>query len=468
MRFYSVSWREGGRPLTIDLAGAAARERGERVGELAQAVKAFGSGARTELGVAPVEGAVLARLSDYLWSDHRFNAARLTRHLSELRAGGNPHRFTLRVGVPAEGGDLVGREHALAEAGRRQRAGESLHLMAPRRYGKTSFLRRLAADLRADGRRVVLLDAENLDSVSAFAVALAAQAMASGAPGLRAIPELVNWPLPDASAAVRIDAKGILLRAVEVNPGAFLEVLLSGLAAEGVVLFIDEFSRFLLTCAARRSELRRGMAAFQRARREAGLTSIVAGSSGLRSFIGSQGMSEEFADFGALTLHPLDEAVAAVLVEELCYGHSRAPSEEVVSAVLERIGAPVPYFLQGLVHHALAEGRAAFDVEAVDRGYRHRLLDVEGNEFFRPFRLKERGYRPDWLAPAAKVLARLARSEAPVLAAELHALVPAEFDALMAALAEDYDIIENEGHFSLRSKVLRERWALRESWLTGG
>lgn len=304
--------------------------------------------------------------------------------------------------------------------------------------------------------------------MSAFAVALAAQALADGASSLRSLPELAGWPLPEASAAVRVDAKASLLRAIEVNPGAFLDVLLSALAANGALLFIDEFSRFLLTCAVRRSDLQRGMAAFQRARQEAGLTSIVAGSSGLRSFIASQGMSAEFADLGPLTLDPLTEEVASVLVEELCYGHSRAPSAAVVAAVLERIGAPVPYFLQGLVHHTLAEGRTAVDVAAVDRAYRRRLLDVEGNEFFRPFRLKERGYRGEWLAPAARVLARLARSDAPASAAELRALVPADFDGLMAALAEDYDIVENEAGFALRSKVLRERWALRESWLTGG
>ncbi len=468
MRFYNVTWRAEGRPLAIDLVGAPSGERGSRVGELAQAIKAFGAGARTELGVAPAEGAVLSRLTDYLWSDQRFNAPPLTRHLSQLRAGGAPHAFTLRVGLPAEGGDLVGREGALSEAGRRLQARESLHLMAPRRYGKTSFLRRLAADLRSAGRRVVMLDAENLDSVSAFAVALAAQALADGASGLRSVPELAGWPLLDASAAVRVDAKATLLRSVERSPGAFLDGLLSSLAADGALLFIDEFSRFLLTCAARRSELQQGMAAFQRARRDAGLTSIVAGSSGLRSFIASQGMNEEFADLGALTLDPLTPEVGAVLVEELCYGHSRAPSAGVVAEVLERIGAPVPYFLQALVHHTLAEGHAALDGAAVGRAYRRRLLDVEGNEFFRPFRLKERGYRPEWLAPAAKVLARLARAEAPVSAAELRALVPSDFHALLAALAEDYDIVENEAGLALRSKVLRERWALRESWLTGG
>lgn len=465
MRFYAISWRDGGRPCAIDLVGAPEGRKGELVGRLAEAVKSFGSGARTDLVAAPGAGACLARLGDYLWADLEFNGVRLQRHLRALRADEEPHLFTLRTGVPAEGGDLVGREAPLADARRRLEAGTSLHLMAPRRYGKTSFLRRLARDLRSSGRRVVVIDAENLATVGAFAVALAEQALRDGMESLRALPELRGWPLPDASAAVRLAAKEALRASLGAVPVAFLKQVLRVLGGEGVVLCIDEFSRFLLNCP--RADVARGMSAFHEARVDGGPTTIVAGSSGLRSFIASTAMSGAFDDLGVLSLEPLEQESAGVLVEELLYGHGRPPTPIVVAAVLERLGAPVPYFLQALVHHTLAEAQGALDISAVDRAYRNRLLDVEGNEFFRPFRLQERGYRDAWRGPAARILARLARSETPVPVAELRALCPDDFATLIAALSEDYDIVESDGAASLRSKVLRERWALRESWLTG-
>src|SRR5580704_14301942 len=46
----------------------------------------------------------------------------------------------------------------------------------------------------------------------------------------------------------------------------------------------------------------------------------------------------------------------------------------------------------------------------LDRAYERRLLDQEGNEFFRAFRLKERGYPDDIRKPAATVLRMLAQS----------------------------------------------------------
>ena len=471
MRFYTINWAGPGRSCSIDLIAAPAGRKGALVGEIAAVVKEQGGGARTELSNAPAGQARVAQIGDYLWSDQGFNHARLRRHLDALRMGHEPHHFTLRTGVPAEGGDLIGRDDALSEAQRRLSSCESLHLMAPRRYGKTSFLRRLQADLRAQGRLVVALDAENLDTMSAFAVSLAAAALRDGVEHVRTLAELRGWPALDASIAVWAGAKNQLRADLGAIPSSFLSRLFKALAEARVVLSIDEFSRFLLTSArSDRDGLARGMVAFQAARKDAGLTVAVAGSSGLRGFIASHGMKPLFSDLGELALEPLTPELASVLIEELFYGHAKAPNPAVVAALMDRIGAPVPYFLQVLVHHTLQEARPSLDLDAVDRAYRYRLLDVEGNDFFKPFRLRERGYPDAWRPPSGRILARLARSETSVPLDELREqceLHGTEFDAIFAALSEDYDIVDDADGARLRSKVLRERWALREAWLTG-
>jgi hypothetical protein len=182
-------------------------------------------------------------------------------------------------------------------------------------------------------------------------------------------------------------------------------------------------------------------------------------------------LQKQLGDLEPIALDPLAPADAAMLVEELFYGHGCPPTPPIVAAVLDAVGAPIPYFLQALVHHTLAE-RCGGQVDPllVDRAYRRRLLDAEGNEFFRPFRLRERGYPDALRPPAAELLAHLARADQPVKVAELRAfcpsLVDAQFETLLAALQEDYDIAIDGERASLRSKVLRERWGLREPWLT--
>ena len=41
-----------------------------------------------------------------------------------------------------------------------------------------------------------------------------------------------------------------------------------------------------------------------------------------------------------------------------------------------------------------------------------------------------------------------------------------QFNALLACLQEDYDLVFRDGKWLMRSKVLRDRWALSEAWLT--
>lgn len=72
-------------------------------------------------------------------------------------AGGEAELFPAAggaVGAPAEGIQFLGRETELADLARRIRGGENLLLLAPRRSGKTSLLRRLEKDLAGDGAPV--------------------------------------------------------------------------------------------------------------------------------------------------------------------------------------------------------------------------------------------------------------------------------------------------------------------------
>lgn len=66
----------------------------------------------------------------------------------------NPFRYSGPVGVD----DLVGRDGETEQLQRTAEEGNNSRLVAPRRYGKTSLLRRVAAEMRVDGWEAVYVD----------------------------------------------------------------------------------------------------------------------------------------------------------------------------------------------------------------------------------------------------------------------------------------------------------------------
>lgn len=475
-RFYQLTLRGGDdatRVLAIDLLdGRDQRAAPEVVRALSETVRGLDPAwrARTAYVDAPAPGATLHPLGAYRWASGDTNAPRLERHLRALRELGRIHRFEIRTGNWAEGVDLVGREATVSRLASALGDGARVHLMAPRRYGKTSIVRAVQDRLEATGRVVLRFDVESVEDVASFLVRLVDEAF-QVTDALRPLDALSDWPSREADPMRLAEACRALRRRVRASPLPLLRQVCAALAGHQVIVLIDEFTRFVLQ-AQQRDTASMLCAAMSALAETPALSLLVCGSQGLRGFIAWHAL-DALRGLQTEVVEPLLDDDARVLVEELFYGANATPSPEAVREVLARVGAPVPYFLHGLVHHALQEHRARFardplGAEVVGRAYVRRMLDEEGNEFFRPFRLKERGY-PDGLREAAAMILRtLSRSDAAVSLAHLRdaAAVPAEsFELLMTALAEDYDIVVDGDLTRLRSKVMRERWARREAWI---
>ena len=165
-----------------------------------------------------------------------------------------------------------------------------------------------------------------------------------------------------------------------------------------------------------------------------------------------------------------------MLVEELLYGEGLTPSPEVVEAILSSVGEPIPYFVHALADAVKDEtpGREPILLEAVDRAYAQRLLGDRGNNLFRLYKIKDRAYPEALRRAAAALLSEAARfpagAEVATLRRAFTSHVPTEeasqFEPLLACLQEDYDLVLTDGRWRMRGKVLRDRWALGEPWLT--
>jgi hypothetical protein len=434
---------------------------------------------RSDLTVEAERGFHRAPLPHYLYSSGDVNQNRLVRHLSMLRGMGGIHRFSIRPGAVAEGQDLVGRESTvdrllgLLETG-------SGHLRAPRRYGKSSVLRRLATELADRGQACVSLEVSNSRTVSAFLLVLARAAVETPAcrTALASIPELSNWPDAGAGPIERNEAIRRLQARIESSPWSFAGRLLDALGTLRSVLLIDEFSIFLRAATVRApEEARQLIDLLARSRRSDQPTrQIFAGSAGLSSYIRFHKLGSAFEDLVAVDLPPLDTTGAAMLAEELLYTEGLTPCPEVVDKILEMVGDPIPYFVHALAG-ALAEeapSREPISPEMVNLAYSRRILGDRGQTIFRIYRLSDQPYPAPLRRAAAGMLREIVRSP---LGAEKTALrqiftestEPGEveqFESLLSCLQEDYDLVPSDGRWRMRGKVMRDRWSLAEAWLT--
>lgn len=478
-RYYQIALRDAQgtpRALAVDLDRRALGEPAELVRTLASTVRSMDAAmrGRTSYVEVPAAEAEAQPLLAYAWGDGTPNATRFRRHLEALYQTGALHRFEVRTGSWAEGADLVGRGSVVERLCASLRSGGKVHLMAPRRYGKTSLVRAVEERLVAEERLVVRIDVESVESVVGLLVRLVDEAF-QVTEALRAIPDLQRWPARDASTLAIAEACQSLHDHARTAPIPLLSQVCAALARARATVLVDEFTRFVLLAQRRESgrTLSRGLEALAG---QSGPSLLVCGSQGLRAFVEWHDL-DVLRALDSVPVGPLAREDAATLVEELFYGAGQPPLQEVVNAVLEAVGAPIPYFLHGLVHHTLQEargrGRAGarpLDRALVERAYERRMLDQEGNEFFRPFRLRERGYPDPLRDPAAAILRELARTSGPIAVGRLRAMgaLPDEdFAVLLAALGEDYDLVVEGDAAWLRSKVMRERWARREAWLRG-
>jgi hypothetical protein len=450
---------------------------GQRIKALTDAVREINESRscrlRTEILVSPPMELETRPLADFLFADGLFNASRFKRHLREFASKNSPHLFLPRPGVPVLGLDLVGREDTLQLLQNTIEQGRSCHLRAPRRYGKTSLLMRMAESLP----RSVHIDLSDVGSLQGFLKGLLRGCIRQpdARVSLSAVGPYRNWS-DDTAAFNSIFEELLKQRGSTLMP--LLRETLRALADGRIVLLVDEFSIFLRAMLEKEvSEITSFLDMLHAIRTNAAspLVAVFAGSAGLSAYIEFHGMQEQFADLMPVDVPPIAAEKARLLAEELFYGMGKLPSLAATDRVTHLTGEDdsVPYFVHALAHVTAEETGLRREVREadVDRAYQDRLLGPAGNIFFRDFLLRELTYPPSYRNCASAVLKRLSRQfPSAVGDVELQGFCDAgcNYQKLMTCLEEDYDLVRVDDGWRMRSKVLADRWRLGEPWLTGG
>ncbi|MBI4703958.1 MAG: hypothetical protein HY744_22855 [Deltaproteobacteria bacterium] len=373
-------------------------------------------------------------------------------------------RYVARPGATAVGHELVGRESMLADLTGKLATGTSVHLRAARRYGKSSVLEALVARLGGEGRPVLLLDVASVEDPADFTTKLVDAAL--GIDGLAAALEPLGLrPAGALDDAARRDGVALLRR------------VLSGIGVARGILALDEISLLLRSVVKHHGTNDAWRDLLGVLNTGSGtLPQVIAGSTGLSAFARLHGLGDVLDHLVPVSLEPLDPADARWLIEEMLLSDERRPMPDVAAAVLEHLGAAVPYFV-----HAFADGLrsatspgGAVTRAAVERLHARWVAGSAATNVFAGYRLRNQAYARGCHETAKAILDAVARTPEGLPRSELEAAFrsrpPAQagvtLDVLLPCLCEDFDLIQIDGRWSFRSKLLRERWAQGDRWLT--
>lgn len=353
------------------------------------------------------------------------------------------------VGSIAEGIQFLGRDQEIRHAVDLLQVGHSLEILAPRRSGKTSFLRRLEGSL-PESWKVVFVNLEKEFTLEDLAARF----------WVRATGE------PYRSAQKRAE------RGWEQLLAASLERLVSGTAV--LVLLLDELVSFFQNQAPDEEERTRAalvvLKTLHRACEAAPLRFVLANSLSLAEFLHEVlglpkiRLPKLFQSLQAIRIRTLDLQVPRLELRRVLLGTGLVPDTGDLGWLHEHVDLTLPYpalrFLDFMTAHLRTRG-------PVDVTGMQRLLEefLDTTDAFKEFEsnLRRRGLQePGGLRALRFCLDRLAIAEpgAEISRAEIDEYLKGTRwpEELFAWLLESFPVVEREDGVSLASRLFRHWW----------
>jgi len=263
--------------------------------------------------------------------------------------------FNTVVGAVAEGDSYLSRPRLVRKFWKHVSAGEHLLMAAPRRVGKTSFMREVE-ELPEPGFHPIYLIVESVAEERELFRKLYAKAieMVSGKAELSA-------KLTALWKRLKVDVSTDGLKISAVDPDGFndLLILLKGLPAkEHFVFLVDEFSQAVenirkkhgpdaaVSLLHKMRELRQDPDVAKR------VSFVFAGSVGLEQIVGKLNSSHAINDVLAFDMPPFTNKEAHELTSRILEGSGVSMSDAVREHMLEKLVWLIPFFIQVVMNEA--------------------------------------------------------------------------------------------------------------------
>lgn len=387
----------------------------------------------------------------------------------------------IRVGTVVQGEDFFDREHILDEL-REHLESSSLLLLAPRRVGKTSLMRKLEGDARSRGWRCFHLDVAACRDEFDFIRRLYEEAAKTDPALSKHFKEAVDAfkgflgrirKISGGGANIELDTA----EALTWNEwGKRLIDLLKSVEGNWLIQ-IDELPVFLLNVLHEDgdngwSRIQLFLNWLRTLRQESdNIRWVFAGSIGLDTVARKHNLVKTINDLRITHLGAFDDPTARSFLAELGSSYGMALSKEAIDRILERLGWPLPYYLQLIfdrLHSLYPQKGASPSPGDVDKAYEE-LLAADKRNYFDTWseRLDEQLDKVD--ADLARiVLAEICRDPKGTSTDTLkQALANRIADAdergrslkdLLSTLETDGYVVTENGRTFFRSGLLRDYW----------
>jgi uncharacterized protein len=357
---------------------------------------------------------------------------------------------------------------------------DNLLLLAPRRVGKTSLLRRMKADAESHGFTAVCIDVSDCQDELRFVQRLYAAILEHQDAGDRIWKTMKgNWLGKTIRRAKKMGALGFSIEFGADEPkwdrmGEELADALTGLGGRTLIQ-VDELPVFVVKLLNRGNEADQGRIReflywLRRLRVQYPTVRwMLAGSIGLDTVASRLNIADSINDLRIETLGAFDSTTSHALLQALAETYGLELGDAAREHIITRVGWAIPYYLQLIfdkVRHCKKPEPGDVD-RAVDS-----LLDPSHKSLFDYWRqrLRDELGRPDsdhamaLLHPASRVAEGVRHG---ILKQALGAAV-GDADAreekmryLLDVLQNDGYLVEEDGRWRFRSPLLREFWRRR-------
>lgn len=363
-------------------------------------------------------------------------------------------------------------------------ATENVKLVFPRRSGKSSFVVHLAGRLKSDGWLVAEANVEDCPTELDFVRRLLERLAANGI---------------EPSLLARLQ-HALNTRVASVKVGSFLEVKTQGTEAsahatlkddvetlfrtldagpKSILIALDEFPEVLQQIAIPQPDGPQRLQNFLHWLRQLRLTYrkrvrwILYGSVGLDSFLERYGLAALVNDLKPLELTPLTVKEAHQFLTRLAAGQELQLTPRVRQDVLNRIGWPLPYFLQLMFDALRGLNATTLESRHVDHAFRLLLSPERLIHFDTWHQRLERQFGSDDLRAARLILLHLCQSPGGHSKQKLldHLMgqrpnqdplvVQHQLTSLLITLQREGYLIADDSQVAFRSFLLRDFWRSR-------
>jgi hypothetical protein len=355
---------------------------------------------------------------------------------------------------------------------------DNLLLLAPRRVGKTSLMRKMEQDSNNHRYTAVYVDVSDCTDELHFVQRLYG-AILDNPLGDRLWSQIKESPLGQAIRRVqKIGGAGFSLefRAGDTpwtRLGEELADALSKLDGRWLIQ-VDELPVFVLKLLnqdqpTERARVREFLYWMRRLRQEyTGIRWMLAGSIGLDTVTARLNIADAINDLRIENLGAFDEPTAEALLAALAATHQVDLSESVRKYVVARTGWPAPYYLQLIFHEIRNLHRAVTETD-VDHAIEDLLSHRNYFDYWRQRLYDELGrtdadYAIALLHHCCRAPEGSARSTLNLSLASAIPDIPAREDKLrylLDVLLNDGYLVEEQGRWRFRSPLLREFWLRR-------